>query len=31
MAAHFRCVYDTVAARFPDVDLEHLWPSARHL
>jgi hypothetical protein len=31
MAAHFRCVYDAVATRFPDVDLEELWPSARHL
>jgi len=30
MAAPFAPVYDAVARRFPDVDLEQLWPSARY-
>jgi hypothetical protein len=29
VAGHFAEVYDAVAARFPDKDLEALWPSAR--
>lgn len=29
VAEHYRPTYDGVAARFPDVDLERLWPSAR--
>ena len=29
VARHFSEVYDAVAARFPEVDLERLWPSAR--
>lgn len=29
VATHFGEVYDAVAARFPDVDLAALWPSAR--
>ena len=31
IAEHYREVYDTVAARFPDVDLETVWPSTRYL
>lgn len=31
VANHFRPVYADVAARFPDVDLAELWPSARLL
>ncbi len=31
VAEHYRPVYDAVAARFPDVDLEALWPSTRLL
>ena len=31
VASHFAEVYDVVAARLPDVDLEALWPSARHV
>ncbi|MXG88546.1 sulfotransferase [Nocardioides flavescens] len=31
IARHFAPVYAAVAARFPDVDLAALWPSARHL
>ena len=31
VATHYRPVYDAVAARFPDVDLEALWPSTRLL
>jgi hypothetical protein len=30
VAAHFSEVYDAVATRLPDVDLEALWPSARY-
>ena len=28
---HFSDVYDAVAARFPDMDLAALWPSARYV
>ena len=31
VATHFGGVYDAVAARFPDVDLAALWPSARYV
>ena len=31
VAEHYREVYEAVSARFPDVDVEALWPSARHL
>jgi hypothetical protein len=31
VATHYREVYDAVAARFPEVDLAALWPSARLL
>jgi len=31
VAGHYRGVYDTVAARFPAVDLGALWPSSRSL
>ncbi len=31
IAEHYREVYEAVAARFPDVDLEALWPSTHHL
>jgi len=31
VAGHYRGVYDTVAARFPAVDLGVLWPSSRFL
>ena len=31
IAEHYREVYDAVAARFPDVDLDELWPSRRYL
>ena len=31
VAEHYREVYEAVAARFPDVDVEAMWPSARLL
>jgi len=31
VATHFREVYEFVSSRFPDVDLEALWPSTRYL
>jgi hypothetical protein len=31
IAEHYREVYEAVSARFPEVDLDALWPSARHL
>jgi hypothetical protein len=31
VATHYREVYETVAARFPGVDLEAVWPSMRFL
>ena len=31
MAAHFRTVYDAVAALFPTLDLAEVWPSVGHL
>ena len=31
VAEHYRGVYQAVAARFPDVDLERLWPSTRFI
>jgi hypothetical protein len=31
VARHFAGVYDAVAARFPDLDLDRLWPSSRYL
>ncbi len=31
VAEHYRGVYEAVASRFPDVDLEALWPSTRLL
>jgi Sulfotransferase family len=31
VAGHYREVYEAVAARFPDLDLEALWPSTRYL
>lgn len=30
VATHFSGVYDAVAARFPDIDLAALWPSAKY-
>ncbi len=31
VARHYAAAYEAVAQRFPEVDLEALWPSARHV